>query len=149
MIPLSSWPLDKGGALHIVVTFDDGSADNSITPNRCWSATTFQRRPSSLQDASGNSPMARPEQYPKHEILSGIFYVLRDGCAWRLLPHDLPPWQIVYHCFWLWRKDSIWQLIHDLLRGHVRAAAGKHRQPSAGIMDSQSVKTTEKGDLRL
>jgi transposase len=87
----------------------------------------------------------RPEQYPKREILNGICYVLRSGCAWRLLPHDLPPWQIVYHYFWLWRKDDTWHLIHDLVRGDVRAAAGKHRQPSAGIIDSQSVKTTEKG----
>lgn len=90
-------------------------------------------------------PGGRPEQYPKREILNGIFYILRDGCAWRLLPHDFPPWQIVYHDFWVWRQDGTWQVMHDLWRGDVRVATGKHRQPRAGIIDSQSVKTTEKG----
>src|SRR5262245_4173619 len=87
----------------------------------------------------------RPEKYPKREILNGIFYILRSGCAWRLLPHDFPPWQIVYHYFWVWRQDGTWQVMHDLLRGDVRVAAGKQRQPSTGIIASQSVKTTEQG----
>lgn len=90
-------------------------------------------------------PGGRPEDYPKREILNGIFYLLRSGCSWRMLPHDLPPWRIVYYDFWQWRKDGTWQLMHDLLRGDVRVASGKRRQPSAGIIDSQSVKTTEKG----
>lgn len=87
----------------------------------------------------------RPEVYPKREILNGIFYLLRSGCSWRMLPHDLPPWRIVYDYFRQWRQDWTWQRMHDLLRGEVRAAVGQQRQPSAGIIASQSVKTTEKG----
>ncbi len=90
-------------------------------------------------------PGGRPEEYSKREILNGIFYLVRSGCAWRMLPHDLPPWPIVYHYFRQWRNDGTWQLIHDLLRGDVRVAAGKQRHPSVGVIDSQSVKTTEKG----
>jgi putative transposase len=87
----------------------------------------------------------RPEKYPKREILEAIFSILRGGCAWRLLPHDFPPWQIVYHYFWGWRQDGTWQVRHDLLRGDGRVAAGKRRQPSAGMLDRQAVQTTEKG----
>lgn len=90
-------------------------------------------------------PGGRPEEYPKREILNAIFYLLRSGCSWRMLPHDLPPQRTVYYYFWRWRRDGTWQLLHDLLRGEVRAAMGKQRQPSAGIIDNPSVKTTEKG----
>jgi putative transposase len=94
-------------------------------------------------------PMAkaggRPEKYPKREILNALWYLARSGCAWRLLPHDFLPWPVIYHYFRAWRDDGTWQHIHDMLRGDVRVAAGKSRQPSAGIIDSQSVKTTEKG----
>jgi putative transposase len=91
------------------------------------------------------NPGGRPEKYPKREILDTIFYILRGGCAWRLRPHDFPPWQMVYQYFWRWRQDGTWQNMHDLLRGDVRVAAGKRRQPSAAMLESQSVKTTEQG----
>jgi putative transposase len=90
-------------------------------------------------------PGGRPETYPKREILNGIFYLLRTGCSWRMLPHDLPPWRIVYDDWWRWRKDGTWTVMHDLLQGDVRVAAGRHRQPSAGSVESQSIKTTETG----
>ena len=79
------------------------------------------------------------------EVLNSIFYLLRSGCAWRMLPHDLPPWQTVYDFFRKWRKDGTWQRIHDTLRRESRRQEGRDEEPSAGILDSQSVKTTEKG----
>ena len=77
------------------------------------------------------------------EIVNAIFYVLRSGCAWRMLPHDLPPWQTVYGYFNTWRKEGVWETMNDALRGCVRHAAGREIEPSAAIIDSQSVKTTE------
>jgi putative transposase len=90
-------------------------------------------------------PGGRPEAYPKREIVNGIFSLLRTGCSWRMLPHDLPPWRTVYDDFWQGRKDGTWTVMPDLLRGDVRVAAGRHRQPSAGSIDRQSITTTETG----
>ena len=94
-------------------------------------------------------PGGRPENYPTRDIVDAIFYILRGGCAWRLLPPAFPPWQSVYQDFWRWRHEGTWQRRHDLLRGDVRVAAGKRRQPSAAILDSPSVKTTDKGGPRV
>jgi putative transposase len=91
------------------------------------------------------SPRGRKREHPLREIVNAIFYIMRSGCAWRLLPHDLPPWKTIYHYFRLWRQDGTWARIHDALRTEVRLAAGRDPQPSAAILDSQSVKTTEKG----
>jgi putative transposase len=73
--------------------------------------------------------------------------VLRGGISWRMLPHDLPPWKSIYHYFRLWRLDGTWEHINDVLTGKVRQHSGREATPSAGIMDSQSVKTTEKATV--
>ena len=90
-------------------------------------------------------PGGRPAKYARREIVNGIRYVLRSGCAWRLLPHDLPPWQLVYHYFRTWQREGVWQAIHEALRPQARHALGRRSSPSAAILDSQSVTTTEKG----
>ena len=92
-------------------------------------------------------PGGRPRLHTRREIVNGILYVLRSGCAWRLLPHDLPPWQTIYHYFRLWRQANVWEAVEVALREQVRQRAGREQSPSAAILDSQSVKTTEKGGL--
>jgi putative transposase len=87
----------------------------------------------------------RPRKYPMREVINGIQYILRGGCAWRLMPHDLPHWQTAYQTWRAWRQDGTWLRIHDQLRDEVRTRMGRHRQPSAAIIDAQTVKTTEKG----
>jgi putative transposase len=77
--------------------------------------------------------------------LNAIFYLDRAGCPWRYLPLDYPPWQTVYGYFRQWRIDGTWKRIHDRLRGSVRQQEGRARQPSAAIIDSQTVKTTDRG----
>ena len=93
-------------------------------------------------------PGGRPAKHARREILNAIFYIVRSGSAWRLLPHDLPPWQTVYHYFWSWRRDGTWQTVHDSMRTLVRLAAGRKAEPSGGIVDSQTVRTTEQGGPR-
>jgi putative transposase len=79
------------------------------------------------------------------EILDAIFYIARSGCAWRLLPHDFPPWKTVHHYLRMWRKDGTWERIHAALRKRVRVRKNRDPEPSAGVVDSQSVKTTSVG----
>ena len=81
--------------------------------------------------------------------MNGIFYVLRSGCSWRNLPKDLPPWQTVYFYFRKWRMNGTWESIHQELREKERVHIGRQATPRAAVMDSQSVKTSEKGGQRV
>ncbi|WP_233222838.1 IS5 family transposase [Chroococcidiopsis sp. CCALA 051] len=92
--------------------------------------------------------IGRPRQVDLREILNGIFYVLSEGCRWRALPHDLPPWQTAYNYFRHWQRLGIWQQIHTQLRQRVRKSVNKAELPTAGMIDSQSIKTTgKKGEV--
>jgi putative transposase len=87
----------------------------------------------------------RPRLHSLREILNAIFYIARSGCAWRLLPHEFPPWKTVYHYFRFWRLDGTWERMHAALRQRVRVRMKRDPEPSAGVVDSQSVKTTGVG----
>ena len=87
----------------------------------------------------------RPRKHSYRELLNAIFYQLRSGGAWRLLPHEFPPWPSVYAYFRLWSEDGTLEAIHSALRRDVRMQAGKAPDPTVVIRDSQSVRTTEKG----
>ena len=95
-----------------------------------------------------SSPLGRPREHTFRELLNAVFYVVKTGCQWRNVPTHFAPWGTVYHYFRQWKRDGLWVRIHTHLRDHVRLAAGRHRQPSAGIIDSQSVKSTETSDER-
>jgi putative transposase len=113
-----------------------------------------RRYPSDLTDAQWMRlepmlppavPGGRPRTHSSRDVMDALRYVLRGGIAWRALPHEYPPWQTVYHYFRMWRRDGTWERLNDELRDLVRERAGRNRQPTAAILDSQSAKTTEKG----
>jgi len=110
--------------------------------------------PSDLTDTEWNviSPLlpeakkgGRPRKTSLRHVVNAIFYVNRGGCAWRMLPKDFPPYQTVYRYFRAWGKDGTWERVHNALRDQVRGKEGRETSPSAASIDSQSVKTTEKG----
>jgi putative transposase len=110
--------------------------------------------PSDLSDAEWEfiKPLTPPEKEggrPRktniREVLNAIFYLLRSGCSWRMLPHDFPHWSTVHTYFRTWRDTGVIERINEMLSTMVRNAVGKEDQPSASIIDRQSVKTTEKG----
>ena len=93
---------------------------------------------------SGKGKRGRPPALDRRSLVNAIFYVVRSGCAWRLLPSDFGPWQTVYGCFRRWSQDWTWKFIHDTLRDYVRKTEGRKVAPTAAIIDSQSVKTPTK-----
>jgi len=94
------------------------------------------------------SKTGRPRQHSYRELLNAIFYVVRTACQWRNLPKDFAPWRTVYHYFRLWKRTGLSKQIHTHLREHLREVEGRRRHASAGIIDSQSVKSTECSEQR-
>ena len=90
-------------------------------------------------------PGGRPAEYTRREIVNGIFYVLRTGCGWEYLPHDLPPWKTVYDYFRQWKREGIWEQLNAALTVQSRRREGREDSPSLAIIDTQSASTTEKG----
>ena len=90
----------------------------------------------------------RPREHTYRELLNAMFYLVRTGCQWRNLPKDFAPWGTVYHYYRLWKRSQLWEAIHAHLREQVRLEEERKRHPSAAIIDSQSVKSTECSDQR-
>ena len=110
-----------------------------------------KRYPSDLTDAQWEllapfiprpSPNATQEVIARREIVNGILYVLRTGCSWRQMPHDLPNGKTVFHYFRCWQRDGTWEKAMHALRRQARSVIGREQEPSAGIIDSQSSKTS-------
>jgi putative transposase len=90
-------------------------------------------------------PGGRPRTTDLREVVNAILYLTRTGCGWRHLPHEFPPWPTVHDYYRAWRRDGTWQRIHDRLRERVRRRAGRRPEPRIAVLDSQSVKTTDRG----
>ena len=110
--------------------------------------------PSDLSDAewsmlepllASSERRGRPPKWPARCVADAVFYLLRSGCAWRMLPREYPPWQTVYYHFSRWRRDGRLRQAHDRLRAAVREAEGRDRNPSGAVIDSQAVKGTGVG----
>jgi transposase len=117
-------------------------------------ASTRKAYPSDLRDGEwalleplvpAVKPGGRPARHSRREIVTAILSVVRGGNQWRAMPHDLPPWQTAFYSFRIWRNDGTWETIHTALRERTRRHLGRDATPSAAILDSQSVKTGQRG----
>ena len=93
-------------------------------------------------------PTGRPRKHDLRSIVNGIFYLVRSGCAWRMLPREYPNWATVYDYYRRWRHDGTWESIHTHIREQVRRSVGREATPSGAVLDSQTAKTTDKGGPR-
>jgi transposase len=111
----------------------------SDTTDPEWALIEPLLPPPACTQASGG----RPEAHPRREVVDAIRYLVHNGCVWRALPADFPPWPTVYGWFARWAADGTLDRVHDRLREQVRLAAGRHPQPSAAIIDSQSIRAAD------
>lgn len=118
---------------------------------------TKQRYPTDMTDSQWNlikellsaaKPGGRPRTLDFRMVMNAIFYLVVSGCQGRMLPREYPNWKSVYPYFQLWRNAGTWQRIHDTLRARERERQGRHKHPTAGCLESQSVKTTQMPGLR-
>lgn len=112
--------------------------------------TRKKRYPSNLSEGAWQylkphlpvSPVGRPREISLRQVINAILYVVKTGCQWRQLPREFPPWSAVYYYFYRWTHDGTWERIHHVLRSRLREKLGRHKHPTAGCLDSQSVKGT-------
>tara|TARA_R110000868_G_scaffold360484_2_gene622509 strand:+ start:5182 stop:5949 length:768 start_codon:yes stop_codon:yes gene_type:complete len=112
----------------------------------------MKKYPSSLSDSQWNTILEilqdnRKRQHDLKDIFDAIFYLLKTGCQWRMLPFNFPKWELVYYYFSKWKKDGTIELLNEIIRGKIRKKKNKNEQPTVGIIDSQSVKTTRSGAM--
>ncbi len=120
--------------------------EQSTSPRQCYSTDLTDDQWQVLEAlVPAAKKGGRRAKYERREIVNALLYLTKNGCTWRNLPHDLPPWSLAHYYFWHWKQDGTWHNIHDRLREQLRQKIGRDPHPSAAVLDSQSVKTTEKG----
>ncbi len=124
-----------------MTTTEDGRDDGCLL----YSCTLTDQQWRLIEPLLPAPRRGRPRVHPLRQVLDTIWYVLRTGCAWRLIPNDLAPWHAAYRCFRSWTRQGVWADIHDALRDQVRTAAGRNPAPTAAVLDSQTVQSSEGG----
>ena len=116
-----------------------------MTNNKAYPSDLSEQEWKVVEPLLPQPQTGRPRKYSQRQMLNALLYLLRSGCAWRMLPHDLPPWQAVYAYWRKLEREGVWVRINDTLRERERVRQGREAEPSTLAADSQSVKTTEKG----